>query len=147
MLIGAQAFHESPRRHAPALVLALIPPIAAWGKGQIDMALAAAGTSAATLGTAALGANGVLYHGLAILGSGATLAGIILASIVAMVIDRRFLQAAGFALAGAVFTFCGIIHGEEVRLAASPELAAGYALVAVILCLCAGLTKTDSPAS
>jgi AGZA family xanthine/uracil permease-like MFS transporter len=32
MLIGSQAFQESPHRHAPAIVLALLPQIAAWGK-------------------------------------------------------------------------------------------------------------------
>src|SRR5215218_2086118 len=50
MLIGAQAFQETPHRHAPAVVLALIPNIAAWGKLQIDSALGAAGTSAAAVG-------------------------------------------------------------------------------------------------
>src|ERR1700749_4078614 len=46
MLIGAQAFQETPHRHAPAVVLALIPNIAAWGKLMIDSALGAAGTNA-----------------------------------------------------------------------------------------------------
>ncbi len=32
MLIGAQAFQETPKSHAPAIVLALMPHIAAWGK-------------------------------------------------------------------------------------------------------------------
>ena len=32
MLIGSQAFQESPRSHAPAIILAMIPQIAAWGK-------------------------------------------------------------------------------------------------------------------
>src|SRR6187455_2565815 len=45
MLIGAQAFQESPRSHAPAVVLALTPHLAAWGKLMIDNALGAAGTS------------------------------------------------------------------------------------------------------
>ena len=44
MLIGSQAFQETPMRHAPAIVLALVPQIAAWGKLQIDSALGAAGT-------------------------------------------------------------------------------------------------------
>jgi hypothetical protein len=43
MLIGAQAFQETPKHHAPAIVLALIPNIAAWGKLLIDSALGAAG--------------------------------------------------------------------------------------------------------
>ena len=33
--------------HAPAIILALTPHIAAWGKLQIDNSLAAAGTNAA----------------------------------------------------------------------------------------------------
>jgi len=49
MLIGSQAFQETPMRHAPAIVLALVPQIAAWGKTQIDGALSAAGTSAAAV--------------------------------------------------------------------------------------------------
>ena len=47
MLIGSQAFQETPRSHAPAIILAMIPQIAAWGKTMIDGALGAAGTNAA----------------------------------------------------------------------------------------------------
>src|SRR5262249_6681393 len=67
MLIGAQAFQETPRHHAPAIVLALIPNIAAWGKLMIDNALGAAGTNAATVGFDKLGQVGVLYQGLELL--------------------------------------------------------------------------------
>ncbi len=50
MLIGAQAFQETPKTHAPAIVLSFAPHIAAWGKVQIDNALGAAGTSASSVG-------------------------------------------------------------------------------------------------
>ena len=50
MLIGSQAFQETPRSHAPAIILAMIPQIAAWGKTMIDGALGAAGTNAAAVG-------------------------------------------------------------------------------------------------
>ena len=46
LLIGAQAFQETPRAHAVAVVAALIPNIASWAAGLIDNALAAAGTTA-----------------------------------------------------------------------------------------------------
>src|SRR5882757_2912946 len=36
MLIGAQAFQETPMRHAPAIVLALVPHLAAWCKTLMD---------------------------------------------------------------------------------------------------------------
>src|SRR5262245_60246448 len=32
MLIGAQAFQETPKSHAPAIVLAFVPHLAAWAK-------------------------------------------------------------------------------------------------------------------
>ena len=65
LVIGAQAFQAVPAKHAPAVVLAIIPNIAAWGQTQIDGALNAAGTSASQLGMAKLGATGVVYHGIA----------------------------------------------------------------------------------
>src|SRR6187431_871337 len=102
MLIGAQAFQTTPVKHAPAIVLALTPHLAAWAKLQIDNSLGMAGTSAAAIGMDKLGAVGVLYHGLEVMGGGAILVGLILGAIGVFVIDRRFTHAAAFALAGAV---------------------------------------------
>jgi AGZA family xanthine/uracil permease-like MFS transporter len=134
MLIGSQAFQESPHRHAPAIVLALLPQLAAWGKTQIDNALGAAGTTAAAVGTAKLAQVGVLYDGLAVLGGGATLAGIILGAITVYIIDRAFEKAAAFALAGTILTFFGFIHGAEgIGINSSPTVAVSYLGVAAIL--------------
>ena len=134
MLIGSQAFQESPHRHAPAIVLALLPQIAAWGHTQITNALGAAGTNAATVGYAKLAQVGVLYQGLqTVMGGGATLAGIILGAITVFIIDREFDKAAGFALAGAIFTFFGFIHGEAIQIGSSITVAVGYLGVAGIL--------------
>src|ERR1700709_608804 len=105
MLIGSQAFQENKKSHAPAIVLSLTPHLAAWGKLQIDNALAAAGTNAAAVGVDKLGPKGVLYEGRAPLGDGAILGGLILGAIAAFVIDRKFRQASAFALAGAGLTF------------------------------------------
>ena len=43
LVIGAQAFETTPARHAPAVILAMLPNIASWAQSQIDGALAAAG--------------------------------------------------------------------------------------------------------
>ena len=127
MLIGSQAFQESPHRHAPAIVLALLPQIAAWGKTQIDNALGAAGTNAAAVGDAQAGAGRACStKGLETLGGGATLAGIILGAITVFIIDREFEKAAAFALAGTILTFFGFIHGEAIGIGSSPAVAVGY---------------------
>ena len=129
MLIGSQAFQETPSSHAPAIILAMIPQIAAWGKNLIDGALGAAGTNAAAVGFDKLGNAGVLYHGLATLGGGATLAGIILGAVTVFIIERQLDKAGWFALAGAILTFFGFIHGEEIGFAQSPVVAIGYLAV------------------
>ena len=143
MLIGSQAFQETPRAHAPAIVLALVPHLANWGLTQINNALAAAGTVVAALSPAQMSelvgkmANqGVLYDGLRVLGGGSILGGLILGAIAVFVIDREFMKAAGFALAGAVLTFFGFMHGEQIGIAQTPTVAASYLLIAGIFMAC-----------
>ena len=137
MLIGAQAFQETPHKHAPAVVLSLIPQVAAWGKLQIDNALGAAGTSAMAVGLDKLGQVGVLYHGLEILGGGAILVSLILAGVSACIIDRNYRKAAAFAAAGAVLTFFGFMHSEAIGIARTPLVAFSYLMVALVLLWCA----------
>jgi AGZA family xanthine/uracil permease-like MFS transporter len=137
MLIGSQAFQETPKSHAPAIVLSLTPHLAAWGKLQIDNSLGAAGTTAAAVGFDKLGQTGVLYRGLATLGGGAILAGLILAAVAVFIIERQFVKAAAFAAAGAVLTFFGFMHGEAIGVAQTPMVALSYLAVAGILLGCA----------
>jgi AGZA family xanthine/uracil permease-like MFS transporter len=133
MLIGAQAFQTTPKGHAPAIVLGLTPHVAAWAKTLMDGALAVAGTGAVALGFDKLANVGVLYPGLRTLGGGAILTGLVLAAIAAFIIDKKFVNAAAFALAGAVLTFFGFMHGEAVGIAVTPTVAVAYAIVAVFL--------------
>ncbi len=133
MLIGAQAFQTSPQSHAPAIVLGLTPHLAAWGKTILDGTLGAAGTNAAAVGFDKMAQNGVLYHGLEVLGGGAILTGLILAAIGIFTIERKFTEAAYFAAAGAVLTFFGFMHGEMVGFAVTPSVALAYVIVAGFL--------------
>jgi AGZA family xanthine/uracil permease-like MFS transporter len=148
MLIGAQAFQTAPLRHAPAIVLALTPHLAAWAKLQIDTMLGSTLEAAQKVGAlapdkiaavksaaiAALPQQGVLYHGLEVMGGGSILAGLVLGAIGVFVIERDFVKAAGFALAGAVLTYFGFMHGEAVGigggLGVTPAVALSYAAMA-----------------
>jgi AGZA family xanthine/uracil permease-like MFS transporter len=133
MLIGAQAFQTTPAKHAPAIVLALTPHLAAWCKTLMDGALGAAGTSAAAIGMDKLGQVGVLYHGLEVLGGGSILTGLVLGAIGVFVIERKFMEASAFALSGALLTFFGFMHGEAVGWAITPTVAIAYTIVAAFL--------------
>jgi AGZA family xanthine/uracil permease-like MFS transporter len=136
MLIGAQAFQETPKAHAPAIVLALVPHVAAWGRNQIDGALAAAGVNGADL-IGKMADKGVLYEGLSVLGGGSILGGLVLGAIGALIIDRQFMRASAFALVGAVLTFLGFMHGEAIGIGQSPAVAGSYLAVAGVLLGCA----------
>jgi adenine/guanine/hypoxanthine permease len=133
-LIGAQAFQATPRHHAPAIILALIPHFAAWGKSQVDGALTAAGASAGNLMEAMAG-NGVLYEGMAKLGGGAILSGLIIGAIAVFLLDRRPLLASAYALAGGVLSYFGFIHAEQVQFGEGglpPPITIGYLLLAAL---------------
>jgi AGZA family xanthine/uracil permease-like MFS transporter len=143
LVIGAQAFQASPSKHAPAVVLAVIPNIAAWGQLQVDGALNAAGTAAGKLGMGKLMGSGVVYHGMELLGGGAVLAGLILGAIAAFIIDREFKKATVYAFAGAVLSYFGFIHGAQLGIGASPLVALGYLLLGAI-CLICGTRETQA---
>ena len=149
MLIGAQAFQTTPVKHAPAIVLALTPHLAAWAKLLIDTGMASMKNAAQTVGglspekmaevkaaaIAALPQQGLVYHGLEVMGGGSILTGLVLGAIGVFVIERDFIKASAFALAGAVLTYFGFMHGEAVGmgggLGVSPAVALSYAVVAI----------------
>ncbi len=148
MLIGAQAFQTTPIKHAPAIVLALTPHLAAWAKLQIDTMLGATLSAAQTVGAlgadkvaavktaaiASLPQQGVLYHGLEVMGGGSILAGLVLGAIGVFIIEREFVKASAFAFSGAVLTYFGFMHGEAVGigggLGVTPGVALAYSVVA-----------------
>jgi AGZA family xanthine/uracil permease-like MFS transporter len=148
MLIGAQAFQTTPVKHAPAVVLALTPHLAAWAKLQIDTMLGATMNAAQAVGglaadkvgavkiaaIASLPQQGVIYHGLEVMGGGSILAGLVLGAIGVFVIERDFVKASAFAFSGAVLTYFGFMHGEAVGVGGgfgvTPGVALAYAVVA-----------------
>jgi AGZA family xanthine/uracil permease-like MFS transporter len=135
LVIGAQAFQASPANHAPAVVLAIIPNVAEWAKISMDSALQAGGTSADKVGFAALAQVGVVYQGMASLGSGSVLAGMVLGAMAAFIIDHKLKHAAVAAFAGAVFAYIGLIHGPQLGWAVSPLVSLGYAMFGAICLL------------
>ena len=138
MLICAQAFETTPREHAPAIALSLTPHLAAWATVLLSGALGAAGMNFgaqhAPEFVAKMAQNGVLFHGLEVMGGGSILTGLVLGAIAVFVIERKFVNASAFALAGAVMTYFGFMHGEAIGIGGgwgvTPGVALAYAIVA-----------------
>jgi len=142
LVIGAQAFQASPAKHAPAVVLAIIPNIAEWAKINMDNALNVAGSGADKVGMAALAQVGVVYQGMALLGGGSVLAGMVLGSMAVFIIDRKLTQAAIVAFVGAAFAFIGLIHGPHLGWMVSPLVSLGYVMFGAV---CLLMSRQNAP--
>src|SRR4029078_6298127 len=124
MLLGVdrvtpgQASQAPPREHAPAVVVGLLPGVAAWGalllKNGLRAAPAAAGGSGATAfgpgPLARLLLSDTWGHGIFALEQGFIITSMLLAAAVAEVIDQRSARAALWCFAGAALAGVGIIH-------------------------------------
>ena len=72
-------------------------------------------------------------RGLAVLGDGSILSGVVLGAVAVFIIDRELTKAAAFAMAGAVMTFFGLMQGEVIGVNKSPTVAASYLIVSGVL--------------
>jgi len=146
MLIGSQAFQESPHKHAPAVIMAIVPSLAAWGKLQIDNSLGAVANIHQVTPdmVAAMAQTGIFYNGLSILGGGSILAGVVLGAITVYIVDRKFMMAGAFAIADSVLTFFGLMHGEHIGIGQTPFVSGSYFIVGLVLFVCA---KATAPAT
>ena len=76
------------------------------------------------------------------LGGGAVLAGMVLGAVVAFIIDRNFIWAAGYLVAAAGLSFVGIISAEKVELNANGGATLGYLFAAAV---CVALGDHEAP--
>jgi|688.fasta_scaffold03597_11 AGZA family xanthine/uracil permease-like MFS transporter len=100
--ITAQSFHATPQRHYPAVAIACVPALAALVTIQADELVAAGATPGPELAAKLLT--------LRQLSGGFIVTSLVWAGMVAALVDRRLLQAAGWCLAAAGLALCGVIH-------------------------------------
>ena len=142
LVMVAQAFTEIPKSHAIAVAFGLIPMIAAWVTGLIDVSLRTAGSS--FLQSAPLFGDQLYVYGLISLGQGALLVSMIWAAVIAYLFDGRFLRAAAWLVGAAALSFTGFIHAFRITdrgvetvigLFAAPSFAWSYLAAAGFLAL------------
>jgi adenine/guanine/hypoxanthine permease len=159
IVITAQAFQATPRHHAPAVVVGLLPGVAAWGALLLKNGLRTAGVGSP--GGEAFGpplvdrflASDTWAHGAFALEQGFILTSMILAAAVAEVIDQRFTRAAAWCLAGAALSAVGLIHSYRftpadtaVSLAPAIEPAVAYLAMAAVFVLARWVTRPSPEA-
>lgn len=141
IIMVAQAFQATPAAHAPAVAIGFLPALAAWGLLISQSALRAAGLSLHKVGAEAFLKTGFHLPGMITLERGFIFSSMILAAMAASLIDRDHARAAGWALAGALLSWFGVIHAWELTpggvispfgWAKAPAVAGGYLIMAAL---------------
>lgn len=146
IVITAQAFQAVPKAHAPAVVVGLLPGVAAWGVLMAKTALRVAGyggPGGPQFDEALLGKFSQLdtwIHGGFALEQGFIFTAMILAAITVCIIERSWTRAAMWCGAGAFLSATGLMHSyvftpgdTALNLAPAWPWAISYAIVGVIL--------------
>jgi AGZA family xanthine/uracil permease-like MFS transporter len=112
IVITAQAFQATPREHAPAVVLGLIPAVAAWGVLMVKAAfrVGSGGRDLTPAVAEQFRVGGVWVDGAFALNEGFILTAMIWAAVAAAVIDRQFRTAGLWCAAAAALSVVGLMH-------------------------------------
>jgi AGZA family xanthine/uracil permease-like MFS transporter len=144
IVISAQAFQATPREHAPAVVIGLLPGIAAWGALMAKNGLHAAGLGgpAGPFSEKLIGEflkNDTWIHGAFSLEEGFLFTSMLLSAAVVGVIERRWATAGAWCAIASVLSVTGLMHSYQfttddavLKLAPAWGFAAGYAIMALL---------------
>jgi AGZA family xanthine/uracil permease-like MFS transporter len=163
MVITAQAFQAVPRAHAPAVVMGLLPGVAAWGALMVKTALRAAGMGPGSAGPAhgapfsdaivpAFNVSDTWIHGAFALEQGFIFTSMLMAAVVVYIVERDFVRGALWCAIAALLACLGLMHsyawtpGDTVidMQATWPwanPWAQGYLAMAGVLLLAKGVTR------
>src|SRR5215470_14229197 len=144
IVISAQAFQATPREHAPAVVVGLLPGIGAWAA-----LIAKNGLKAAGMGTAARPFTDALVgeflksdtwiQGVFSLEQGFLFTSMLLSAATVGIIERRWNAAAAWTALAAVISATGLMHSYQwttddtvLRLTPAWSFALSYAIMAAL---------------
>jgi adenine/guanine/hypoxanthine permease len=159
LVITAQAFSATPREHAPAVVVGLLPGVGAWGALMAKNGLRAAGIGGpdAPPLTPAIAerfaASDTWIEGAFALEQGFIFTSMILAAATVAIIERKFVTAAAWCTAAAALSAAGLMHGFRytpadtvVAMVPAWPWAIGYGAMAALLLAAGWITEPDDAA-
>jgi AGZA family xanthine/uracil permease-like MFS transporter len=150
IVITAQAFQATPREHAPAVVIGLLPGIAAWGALMAKQALQVGG--GAVLSEKLIPEFQKIDNwidGAFALSEGFIFTSMILAATTVAIIERKFRAGAAWCFAGAVLSAIGLMHSYRFAAGGTAldltkrawDWALGYAIMGLFLLIAPYVTE------
>ena len=114
IIMAAQSFDATPRHHAPAVVLGLLPGLGAWGVLMAKDGLRAGGATFSPELAERMAASGNYIAGGFALEQGFIFTAMILSAATVQLIERRFAEAALWCLAAAALSAVGLMHSYTI---------------------------------
>jgi AGZA family xanthine/uracil permease-like MFS transporter len=145
VVITAQAFQTTPKEHAPAVALGLMPAIASWGLGLLRQFINSEGKYSTEQ------INGIIANtlphlkGILVFPEGALFSAMFLSAVAVYLIEKDFLKAFFWTLPLIVFSYFGFIHSHEIGIGMAGYVPLGYALFALILLMIFLYNKFSAP--
>ncbi|TSA31242.1 MAG: NCS2 family permease [Verrucomicrobiaceae bacterium] len=143
LVMTAQAFQETPRGHAVAVAMGLMPSLAAWAWLLIETTLRVTGVPLEKA-LPSFGSD-LAISGVLAMNQGFLITSMALSAIVAFAIDRKFLSSAVTCFVCAALSSIGLIHAYKISSGAvlpdfgllkAPGFTAAYAATGIcLLCL------------
>ena len=157
IIITAQAFQATPRAHAPAVVIGLLPGIAAWGALMAKQALRAVGMGApggppfSEAIVPLFQRGGDWIDGAFALTEGFIFTSMILAAVTVAIIEKRFREGALWAFAAALLSMIGLMHSYKYTASDTAlalfkpawDWAIGYAIMGGFLLIAPYVTEPN----
>jgi len=153
IVISAQAFQATPREHAPAVVIGLLPGIGAWAALMAKNGLKAAGmgTALRPFSEALIGEfqkSDTWIHGVFSLEQGFLFTSMLLSAATVGIIERKWTAAAAWCALAAVISATGLMHSYQwtdadtvLRLTPAWPFAIAYGVMAIMFFVAQWITE------
>lgn len=159
IVISAQAFTVTERKHAPAVVIGILPAVGAWGAMLIKNSLRVGGFGSASNPFSEklidfFKSSDLFVDGIFKLEQGFIFSAMVLSSMTVFIIEREFFKAGFVAIIGSVVSLVGLMHSYTfslsdtvMKIGLNYEFFFAYLAVAAVLFLMKFLTKKEEEES
>jgi adenine/guanine/hypoxanthine permease len=135
VIITAQAFQTTPKDHAPAVAIGLMPAIAAWGLGLLRQFINTKGEYSALQVDTIIAQTLPHLKGILVFPEGALFSAMFLSAVAVYLIEKDFLKAFFWTFPLIIFSYFGLIHSREIGFGMAGFVPLGYALFGMIFLL------------
>jgi adenine/guanine/hypoxanthine permease len=145
VVITAQAFQTTPREHAPAVALGLLPAIAAWGLSLLRRYASQTSPGSTTNIDTLIARTLPDVRGIITFSEGALFSSMFLTAVAVYLIEKDFLKAFYWTIPLIAFSFFGFIHSTRIGIGMTPSITFGYVLFSATLLVIFFYTKYYHP--